>query len=105
MLHDINLALSGLKLVSKVNGKIISLTPEIYTNVLLHSHSPSPQYYIVVAHICDPFYNVLTVELQETIKLDEYIYSIFLLSLPFIQTSALQILKKKSVIAFKHLSD
>ena len=74
MLHDIYLALSDLKLGSKVNGKTISLTPDtlyqcfIELSPLLLPNATSWSFNIVTL-----FYNALTVELQETIRLDGYI--------------------------------
>ena len=49
MLHDIYLALSGLKLASKVNGKLISLTPDIlYQHFIEFLSLLLPQCHILV---------------------------------------------------------
>ena len=74
MLHDIYLTLSDLKLVSKVNGKSISLTPNtlyqrfIESSPLLPLNATSWSFSIVAV-----FYNALNVELQEAIRLDRHI--------------------------------
>ena len=107
MLHDIYLALSDLKLVSKVNGETISLTPDtLYQRFiellpLLPFNATSWSFSLVTL-----FYNALNVELQEIIRLDGYVLpNNSNLTTLFSQTSALKILREKSIVTFKLLSE
>ena len=101
MLHDIHLVLSGLNLVSKVNGKTISLTPNIlYQRFIEFSPLLSPNatawYFILVTL----FYNAFSVELLESIRLDGYdLLSNSTLATISAQTSALQFMRKKAIVA------
>ena len=103
MLHGIYLALSGLKLVSKVKREIVALTPdELYKRFIeLSSLSPDTTTW--------PFclvtlYNVLCVELQETIRLVGYIHQIIQPSLIlFHKKTSLQILRKKTIVVLDNL--
>ena len=98
MLHDMYLTLTELKLVSKFNGKHIPLHPTLYTNVFPNT--------ITWSFSLISFYNALIVELQEAIRLDVYILpDNSTLSTPFSQTSTLQILRRKSGVVFKFLSE
>jgi len=107
MLYDIYLALSDLKRVSKVNGGNNSLTPDtlyqclIEFSLLLLPIAKSWSFNLVTL-----FYNALNVELQETIRFDEYILpNNSNLTTLFSRTSALQILREEYVLVFKLLSD
>ena len=91
MLHDIYLALSELKFVSKLNGKFISLTPDIlyqrFTKFFLFLSPNATSWSFSLVTL---FHNVLSVELQKTIRFDEYILpNNSTLSTLFSQTSAL----------------
>ena len=98
MLHDIYRTLTELKLVSKFNGKHIPLHPTLYTNVFPNT--------ITWSFSLISFYNALIVELQEAIRLDVYILpDNSTLSTQFSQTSTLQILRRKSGVVFKFLSE
>ena len=88
MSRDIYLILSGLKLVSKVNGKPISIRLDICVIELFFLLLPNTiaWYYSRVTH----FYNILSVELQEATILDGYTLSNnSTLSTLFAQTLAL----------------
>ena len=107
MLYDIYLALSDLKRVYKVNGGNNSLTPDtlyqclVEFSLLLLPIAKSWSFNLVAL-----FYNASNVELQETIRFDEYILpNNSNLTTLFSQTSALQILREKYVLVFKLLSD
>ena len=74
MLHDIYIALSGLNIVSKINRNIISLTLDILYHrfikffPFLFPNATSWSFSLVTL-----FHNILSVELQETIRFDKYI--------------------------------
>ena len=82
ILNDIYLALSGLKLVSKVNEKLVSVTTDtLYTHFIEFLPVFPPDATNWSRHPC---YNTLSVELQETIRLNIYIYPIIQPSLLFL---------------------
>jgi len=106
MMHNIYLALSSLKLESRVNGKTITLTPDslyqrfIEFTPLLYPNATSWLFSLVTL-----FYNALSVELQESIRLDGYILpKNSTLSTLFDQTSALQMLREIAVVAQQSLA-
>ena len=107
MLYGISLALSGLKLVSKVNGETISLTPDtLYVHCIEFSPPFSPNATSWSFYLVTLFYNTLNVELQEAIRFDGYtlLNSSTLTTLSY-QTSTLQALREKAVIAHKLLCE
>ena len=106
-MHDIYLALSGLTLVSKVNGKIIFLVPDaLYQRFIEFSPLLPPKATTWSFSLVTLFYDVLSVEFQEVIRLDGYTLpnNSTLVSLSS-QTSALQALRGKSVVAHKLLCE
>ena len=107
MLHDIYLALSRLKLVSKVNDKIIYLTPDdLYKRFIEFVFILSPDTTTWSFTLVTLLYNTLGVELQEFIRSGGYIFpnSSNLVN-PFYQIPALQILREKTVIDFKTITE
>ena len=74
MLNDIYLALSDLNLVSKVNGKSISLTLDtLYQRFIEFSPLLPPNATSCSFSLVTLFYNALKVELQEAIRINGYI--------------------------------
>lgn len=98
ILNDIYLALSGLKLVSKVNGTLVSLT-------IGTLYSYSIEFLPLLSFDATnwsrhPCYNALSVELQETIRLDIYIYPIIPPSLLFFTKQSLYMYAGRKLLLF-----
>ena len=107
MMHDIYLALSTLKLVYKSQCKLVILTPDtLYQQFIELSPLLLPNATAWYFGLVNLFYNALSVELQESIRLAGYILpdnsNLTTLSS---QTSALQVLREKSVVAHKLLCE
>ena len=107
LMHDIYLALSGLKLNFVHNKRMVSLAPDtlyqrfIEFSPLLPSNVTSWYFSLVTL-----FYNALSVELQEAIRLDGYTLSNNLtIATLSSQTSTLQVLWEKAVVAHKLLCE
>ena len=106
MMHDIYLALSSLKLESRVNGKTITFTPDsLYQRFIEFTPLLSPNATSWLFSLVTLFYNALSVELQESIRLDGYILpNNSTLSTLFDQTSALQMLREIAVVTHQSLA-
>ena len=103
MMHDIYFALSGLKLVYKSQGKLVTLTPDtLYQQFIEFLPLLNPNAITWYFSLVTLFYNALSVELQDSIRLAGYILpDNSNLSTLSSQTFALQILREKSVVAHK----
>ena len=105
-MHDIYLSLSILKLESRVNRKTTYLKPDslfqrfIEFTSLLFLNATSWSFSLVTI-----FYNALSIELQESIRLNGYILpNNSTLSTLFDQTAALQALREIAVVAHQSLA-
>ena len=107
MMHNIYLALSELKLLYKSQGKLVTLTPDtLYQQFIEFSPLLPPNATTWSFSLVTLFYNSLSVELQESIRLAGYILlDNSNLSTISSQTSTLQILREKSVVAHKLLCE
>ena len=105
MMHDIYPALSRLTLVSKVNGKLISLTPDaLYQHFIEFLPLLHPKTAAWSSSLVNLFHNALSGELQESIRLDGYtLPNNSTLTTLSSQTSTLQALREKYVVAHKLL--
>ena len=99
MMHDIYLALSGLKLNFVRNKKIVSITPDtLYQRFIEFSPLLPPNATAWSFSLVTVFYNALSIELQEAIRIDGYtLPNNSTLSTLSSQTSALQVLREKAV--------
>ena len=106
MMHDIYLALSSLKLESRVNGKTITFTPDsLYQRFIEFTPLLSPNATSWLFSLVTLFYNALSVEFQESIRLDGYILpNNSTLSTLFDQTSSLQMLSEIAVVTHQSLA-
>ena len=107
MMHDIYLALSGLKLNFVHEKKAVSITPDmLYQRFIEFSSLLPPTATAWFFSLVTLFYNALSVELQEAIRIDSY-------TLPnnstpstlSSQTSTLQVLREKAVVSHKLLRE
>ena len=107
MMHDIYLALYGLKLNFVHNKRIISLTPDtLYQRFIELSSLIPPNTTSWSSSLVTLFYNALSVELQEAIRLDGYtLPNNSTLATLFSQTSTLKVLQEKAVVAHKLLCE
>ena len=74
MMHDIYFTLSEFKLLYKFHGKLVTLTADIlYQQFIEFSPLLPPNAITWSFSLVTLFYNALSVELQEAIRLAEYI--------------------------------
>ena len=88
-----------------LTGNLLPLHLTLYINVLLNLPTSFPKRNILVVYSRNYFYNALSVELQESIRLDGYILpNNSTLSTLFDQTPALQLLREIAVVAHQSLA-
>ena len=100
MMHDIYLALSELKLVYRSHGKLVALTPKtLYQQFIEFSPLLPPNTTAWSFSLVTLFYNALSVELQEAIRLAGYtLPNNTTLSTLSSQICALQILRENLLL-------